>query len=84
VSSLSTCLVMRHPTAVAHSVLTRIKDDVAAYADVANHSPVTKINQISDLDVHNYFACVQGSKNYARSSSIGEILDPKIISTKRF
>jgi thiol-disulfide isomerase/thioredoxin len=49
-------------TAVAHSVLSRIKDDVAAYADTANHAPVSKISQLSDLDVKNFFAGVEGSE----------------------
>lgn len=49
-------------TAVAHSVLSRIKDDVAAFADTANHAPVTKISQLSDLDVRNFFAGVEGSE----------------------
>lgn len=42
-------------TAPAVSVLTRFKDDVAAYAHNANTAPVVKIAQLSDLDVTNYF-----------------------------
>lgn len=42
-------------TAVAHSVLSRIYEDVEAYANYANNSAVPKIINISDLDISNYF-----------------------------
>jgi hypothetical protein len=42
-------------TAVAHSVLSRISDDVTAYATYANNSAVPKIINISDNEVSNFF-----------------------------
>ena len=43
-------------TAVAQSILTRIKQDVHAYADSANKSASPKILYLSDAEVTGYFA----------------------------
>ena len=42
-------------TAVAASVISRIREDVIAYANHANTSKVPKIENLSDIDVKNYF-----------------------------
>jgi thioredoxin 1 len=42
-------------TAVAASVLSRIKDDVAAYATVANTAMISKIMNLADTDIVGFF-----------------------------
>lgn len=55
-------------TAVAESVLVRIKEDVAAYADAANLSPIPKIAKLSDTDVKSFFNGDDGAEEIIRDA----------------
>lgn len=61
-------------TAVAHSVLERIKDDVAAYANTANLTPLPKILRLSDTDITDYFSGVAGSEEVLSQAHKGIVV----------
>ena len=58
-------------TAVAESVIARIRDDVAAYADVANHTPIPKIAKLSDTEIMDYFNGEPGAEEIIQQAHFG-------------
>jgi hypothetical protein len=59
-------------TAPAVSVLTRFKDDVAAYAEFANTAKVVKVLNLSDSDVNNFFAADADGEASSKESKEAE------------